>query len=186
MQPTAPVQVTERRRLRKLAILLALTALGLAHWLFGNVYEAVVVAPNWEFSFEAERVLRRQAHRLASPVLYFVPWTQISTLLAVAAWRTGRRVRDPDVRTARWLGVAALGAVVTQALTVYVVTQLNLRLFFGNDLSIAETSVLMARWQALNLARVGLEAVTLAASVLALRDVHRKLVLSDARAAESV
>lgn len=128
-----------------------LALLGLAQWFFGNLYEAVVLAPNLLSGTYAQLQAWQGYFTSTNPVYYYVPLTQLAAMAGwVAWWRapvgTGRR---------RWLGRAALLSLLATLLTGYIVTQLNLALFFGPLASIrAQLPALALRWNVLNLVRV--------------------------------
>ncbi|WP_137812585.1 anthrone oxygenase family protein [Gandjariella thermophila] len=132
--------------------------LGLAHWFFGNAYEAVVDVPRLLADAQPRRAPRLLA--AGSPVRYYAPVAPV-TLAATAAtladgWRFGDRRR-----------VATAGAAVVSAvgLTGYLVLTTNRRLLQSPEpLAEAERRVLVARWHRVNLVR--LAALTVAAAAL--------------------
>jgi hypothetical protein len=123
------------RRDRTLRWLLIISILGFTHWFFGNLYEQIVLAPN-TLSLGVEGLqLWRQFFQFSNPIYYFIPISPISVLATVAAlaigWHTPTKQR-------KWLIGAASFALFTGLLTVYIVTQINLKLYFGtlsNDVS---------------------------------------------------
>lgn len=155
-----------RTRRRVLVVLLALAVLGHAHWFFGNLYEAVVLIP--QFAAAPEQRLPISAGGVlvpGSPALYYVPMLPLTVPAALAAlavgWRFGRVVRG------ELLGAAIL-SVSAALLGVYIITQLNFPLFFDPSTGVARLEVLLWRWAILNYVRVGLVGVALVLLLLAL------------------
>ncbi|CCG98609.1 hypothetical protein FAES_0598 [Fibrella aestuarina BUZ 2] len=101
---------------------------GLLLWFFGNLYEEVILMPNW---LVAPLDVLHAYNRFYSVVLqyhYYVPITQLAVLTLV--WLCFRqnpaRLVAPAAlkRAAIWGGVGTL-------LTVLIVLQLNVKLFLG-------------------------------------------------------
>ncbi|MBD2723637.1 hypothetical protein [Hymenobacter armeniacus] len=133
--------------------LLLFGLLGTAQWFFGNFYEAVVLAPNMLSSTAAKLAAWQGYFTSTNPIFYYVPLTQLAMAAVWASWYrapAGSRLRG-RLAKASLLGLAAL------LLTGYIVTQLNLQLFFG-DLAAqqAQLPAMALRWNVLNLVRVGL------------------------------
>jgi hypothetical protein len=55
--------------------------IGLAYWLFGNLYEEIVFSPNWIMNSQVQLKRLNEFFVNTSPTIYFVPVTQIVTLL---------------------------------------------------------------------------------------------------------
>ncbi len=136
---------------------LTLTAvIGMAYWLFGNLYEAIVFSPNWIEDSPAQFARLHGFFGNTSPTLYFVPLTQLATILVWVLWRRNRH--DEARRDYRRAGVAAL---LLTALTVYIVAML-IPVMFGDDY-LADPDRLHAtawQWNALNVLRMILTATT--------------------------
>jgi hypothetical protein len=155
-------------------ILLVLALAGLAQWFFGNLYEAVVTVPNWRIPFEYE-VLTGQSQNAERTIWYYVPLTHLALLCLWVAvfrsWRTAGVAR-------RWLGLAAICGLGALLLTVYIVTQLNLQLFFGNGQpDLVRIEVLIGQWQRLNYGRLALVGTTLLSAANSLRLLYRAQIV---------
>ena len=168
-----------RTRRRVLVVLLALAVLGHAHWFFGNLYEAVVLIP--QFAASPEQRLPISAGGIlvpGSPVLYYAPMTPLTVPAALAAlavgWRFGRVVRG------KLLGAAVL-SVSAALLGAYIITQLNFSLFFEPSTDVAQLEVLLRRWALLNYVRVGLVGAALVLLLLALVSATRSARTPSAR-----
>src|SRR4051794_10053943 len=95
--------------------------LGMAHWFFGNLYEAVVFSPNWvmDSSMQMKRLEAFFVH--TGPTTYFVPLTVLApipvwVLLAVnkvAGARADYRRASLFALLAAVLNVVIVTAVVT-------------------------------------------------------------------------
>jgi hypothetical protein len=138
----------------------AIARLGYAHWILGNLYEAVVDMPQLLADAQPSREPRLLG--AGSPVRYYLPATPL-TLVATAAtlidsWRSGGDRRA--------IATAAAGTASAAALTGYLVRAVNLRLLqSASPLDQAERSRLVRAWHRGNLARLSF----LAVAVLALR-----------------
>jgi hypothetical protein len=73
------------RKIRLASIQLAIAVLGLARSFFGNLDEAVVLAPNWRVGFEHEAMTGRSQFEAGSPMRLYMPSTRIATVLLRAA-----------------------------------------------------------------------------------------------------
>jgi hypothetical protein len=143
--PLRPMRASPgRMRRRVLVIVLALAVLGHAHWFFGNLYEAVVLIP--QFAASPQQRLPISAGGIlvpGSPALYYAPLVPLTVPAALAAlavgWRFGRAVRG------RILGGAAL-SVSAALLGAYIITQLNFPLFYEPGTGVAQLEVMLRRW----------------------------------------
>jgi len=141
--------------LTKPLVLMALV--GMLHWLFGNLYEAVVIAPNWVV--DAPRQLER-LHGFfvqTSPSVYFVP---ISLLAPLLVWLALAVHRGPVAK--KPLRYASLFAGLASVLNAFIVGTIVSRLF-GESYGSEPATVLHAlcvRWNALNAVRMILTAAT--------------------------
>ncbi len=124
---------------------------GLALWFFGNLYEEVVLMPNWvAASLDTLRAYTRY-FAVVIQYHYYVPITQLAVLvLLVLAYRFELHPLRPALRRAGWWGLAGV------ALTVPIVVFLNTQLFLG-DLSLTEADAHRLGWYWLggNLLRLG-------------------------------
>ena len=144
--------------------------LGMAYWFFGNLYEAVVFSPNWVEDSPTQFARLHGFFDNTGPTLYFVPLTQLATVLVwVLWWRNRDDEVKPDYRRA---GVSAL---LLTALTAYIVMALIPRMF-GADYLARSDSLTAAAWQwnVLNVVRMALTAVTAWYLFSAFRKLDRK------------
>lgn len=144
---------------RWLRPVLILSLFGHAHWFFGNLYEAIAVAPNWLDDTRAAIESWRAFSRITNPAYYFVPLFWAATPMSLVALVLARR--SPGRRA---LLSASMCSLAATALTVWVVTQLNWTLFFAEPLPADETLVadLGRQWFWANTVRLALEAAAIA------------------------
>jgi hypothetical protein len=166
VEPDSP-----RWRERLFVIGASVVIAGLAAWLFGNVYEEIVIVPNFVFGdVHAAMIAFRTLFRTTNPVFYYAavgPLVVLSTgLTTFAAWREPRR------RARLLLVLACVG--LAGLLSVYIVIGINLRLFFGpvfDDDAVARG--LAVQWLVLNLLRVALVATAMTLAVRARTEAPR-------------
>ncbi|MCW2655342.1 MAG: putative rane protein [Mycobacterium sp.] len=146
------------------ALLLDAAQLGIAQWLFGNVYEAVVRIPEL-LSDQASAVSADERPRsilgAGSPVRYYAAGAPLTTVAIVAALIAAPQ----DSRSRRWLR-AAIGCWLGGAVvTAYLVRTVNLPLFFSSQpLPADKRSTLIRTWYRWNAARIAAAAAALAAA----------------------
>lgn len=132
----------------------AAARLGLAHWIFGNLYEAVVDIPG--LLADAPEHGPKGPLDARSPLRYYAPLAPV-TLAATAVtvargWRAGNR---PAAVT------AAAGAAAAVGLTVHMVRSFALPLFRGAlPADAAERRGLIRNWHRANVARMAAGTVT--------------------------
>jgi hypothetical protein len=131
-------------------------AIGMAYWFFGNLYEAIVFSPNWIEDSPAQFTRLNEFFTNTGPTLYFVPLTQLATILVWALWW---RNRDDEVR--RDYRNAGIAALVLTALTAYIVAAVIPRMF-GDDYlaNPGGTSAAAWQWNVLNVVRMALTGAT--------------------------
>lgn len=112
-------------RIVRLLLLVALVAL--AWWLFGNLYEAIVISPNWVIDTPAQLQRLNEFFQRTSPTTYFVPMSQLA-LLALWTGLILGRARLPR-REAVAVGVLS---VALAGLTAVIVSVL-IPALFGPD-----------------------------------------------------
>lgn len=130
--------------------------IGLAYWFFGNLYEAIVISPNWIVD-SAEQLTRLNGFFVnTGPTLFFVPLTFVATALV---WMLLLVNRDSELRV--HYRKASLLALALTVLNIVIVTTLVTRLFGADYLSYAdELSTYAWRWNVLNVIRMLLTAAT--------------------------
>ncbi len=126
-----------------------ITLFGLAMWFFGNLYEGIVLAPNQLVDTIEKLEIWDQYFTVTNPIFYFVPITHLAVILIwILAFN-----RKLSYDVAKDIKKSAVILFLAEVVTVYIVTQLNLSLFFGEEFS--QKSIFKVRlWNVLNLLRV--------------------------------
>lgn len=130
---------------------------GMLHWLFGNLYEAVVIAPNWVVDTPQQLDRLHALFARTSPTTYFVPITFLAPLLVWVAWAVQRRAA-----AAAELKRASLFALLATAVNAFIVATIITRIFGDGYTSEAASELhgLCVRWNLLNTLRMALTAAT--------------------------
>lgn len=145
---------------------------GLAWWLFGNLYEAIVFSPNWVVDSPAQLKRLNDFYVHTSPVIYFVPVTQLATVLVWILFFVHKTTAvKPDLKKASVFALLATG------LNVFIVSTIVLKLF-GTDYAAYGDylSTLTWRWNFLNGVRILLVGTTFYFLFNAYRKMDRLLV----------
>lgn len=130
---------------RAIRFFVGFTIAGLAHWFFGNLYETVVFTPNTLINPAEALTYWNAFTRVTNPVWYFIPMSPLTFLASLVAYVLGRNGR-PTLR--KWLLRTLLLTTLATVLTIYIVTQINLKVFFsGMDLSAHHDWVNRTIWQ---------------------------------------
>lgn len=156
---------------RALRPLLLLALIGLAWWFFGNLYEAIVISPNWVVDSPAQLTRLHGFFVVTSPTAYFVPVTLIGILLMWIALFIGRRVLPH--RTAI---LAAAVSVVLVIVTVIIVSVLVEGLFGPGYLDHPEALHSYTWWW--NAANVLRMALTATCGILVWKLLHLPMLTS--------
>ena len=145
------------------------TIFGLCWWLFGNLYEQVVISPNWIVDSPAQMRRLHEFFIVTTPTIYFVPLTQIATVLVwIIYFLNKREVVKSDLKCASIL------AVLATALNIFIVSAIVLKLFASDfEKYGVYLSVLTRRWNVLNIFRMMLVATTIHYLVNAFRKLDR-------------
>jgi hypothetical protein len=124
--------------------------IGLAWWLFGNMYEAIVISPNWIVNSPLQLKRLHDFFINTSPTIYFVPVTQFATVLVwILWWRNNENTIKKDHAK------AGLLAILATALNIFIVTTIITKIF-GNDFEKHgdHLATLCTRWNVLNVFRM--------------------------------
>lgn len=99
----------------------------LAHWFFGNLYEQIVLAPN-QLTNSYEALKNWQGYfTVSNQIYYYVPFTQIAVFVVCYLY-----FKTKDNREKILLKKASIFGLLSIIITVVIITQLNLKLFFGD------------------------------------------------------
>ena len=127
---------------------------GLAYWFFGNLYEAVVISPNWVADNPAQLTRLNEFFVHTSPTWYFVP---VGLIGPVLTWLTAFTNREPALTGTyrRAAGFTAAAVLVAVVMIVVLISRL-----FGADYASygAELTTYAWWWNGLNVLRMALTA----------------------------
>jgi hypothetical protein len=139
--------------------LLLFSLFGIALWFFGNLYEGIVIAPN--LLEDSIRKVRdwQDFFALTNPIFFYIPIAPIAVLTMVLSYF---KTSDDSIVLKRHLKLATVFGLLAFALGIFIITQINLKLFFGDlDKYSSEVHKLAVLWNILNVIRVALLAVAL-------------------------
>ncbi|MBW7676688.1 hypothetical protein [Chryseobacterium chendengshani] len=107
--------------------LLGFSLFFLAHWFFGNLYEEIVLAPN-QLANSYEALKSWQGYfTVTNQIYYYVPLTQIAVFVVCFLY-----VKSSNTKEKCLLKKASIFGLLSILITALIVTQLNLKLFFGD------------------------------------------------------
>jgi hypothetical protein len=142
---------------------------GLSYWFFGNLYEAIVFSPNWVIDSPIQMKRLNDFFVVTSPTIYFVPLTQIATILVwVLLWKNKVSAIKMELRR------AGIFAALVTILNIFIVSTVIVKLFavdfekYGPYLT-----TLTWRWNILNFFRMMLVATTIYYLFIAYRKLDR-------------
>ncbi|GAA4534653.1 anthrone oxygenase family protein [Mycobacterium paraffinicum] len=144
------------RHLNRLSDVLGLAQLGHAHWLFGNIYEAVVKIPDRlaaepRAAAPAGSSPRSSLLAPGSPLRYYAPAAPITVATTAAAVSKGWEIDDAR----RWLAVTAGCSIAGLGVTGYLIRAVNLAVMFATTPPPPEERDRLIRtWYRLNLVRI--------------------------------
>ncbi|MBW4471959.1 MAG: hypothetical protein KME45_16355 [Stenomitos rutilans HA7619-LM2] len=143
---------------KRTEIVLTLSLLFHLQWFFGNLYEEILTPNSIVASVEQINAYNR-FFAITEPYYYYIPLTQIGFCLIVLLALTKTSVPS---RLKTLLHRAAFTSGSAIALTGYIVTQYNLKLFFGNVDRFGERlHLLYLEWAILNGVRLLLLGITI-------------------------
>ena len=109
--------------------LLLFSLCGIALYFFGILYEGVVYGPKF-LDVSTERMLFWKSFTsVISPIVYYVPWVYLATIVLVVLYFTTPKEK---AGLKKRLKLATIFQVTSLALTIYILTQINFILRFGN------------------------------------------------------
>lgn len=99
----------------------------MAYWFFGNLYEEIVLAPNQLDNSYEKLVAWQNYFTVTDQLFYYVPFTHIAVIvLGILYYQSSHKQEKALLKKASIYGVLSI------CITVLIVTQLNLKLFFGD------------------------------------------------------
>jgi hypothetical protein len=138
--------------------LLLFSLLGICLWFFGNLYEGIVITPNLLTDSIKKIYHWQQFFTITNPVFFYIPFVPMAIVTTFFLYFKTTK-ETPILKRA--LAYAAIFLALALGLGIFIITQINLKLFFGNmekcSPDIHQLSVL---WNILNMIRVILLAFT--------------------------
>jgi hypothetical protein len=139
--------------------LLAFSLFGIALWFFGNLYEGVVIAPNMLKNSVQKMQDWQSFFSITNPVFFYIPITPVAVFIIVFLF-----LRTPKENAAlkSHLKRATIFGLLALVLGVFIITQINFKLFFGDIKKYSAAAYsLSVLWNSCNAIRVALLAITL-------------------------
>ncbi|WP_096329169.1 hypothetical protein [Nannocystis exedens] len=136
---------------RRLRGLVGFGLFGVTWWFFGNLYEELVLMPNFLVDAPGKRAHWLGFFAEVTPVRYYLPLGPLATLALVFAWLRAR-AEAPEV--AAELRAAVLAVAAGWGVSAYIVPAINLRLFEPAPLPDELARPLAIRWLTLNAVRL--------------------------------
>jgi hypothetical protein len=116
--------------------LLLFSLFGIALGFFGILYEGVVYGPKL-LDVSMERMLFwKNFTSVISPVIYYVPWVYLATLALIVLYFKTPAEKAELKKKLQW---ASIFQIVSLPLTIYILTQINFKLRFGDLGKYADT-----------------------------------------------
>ncbi len=134
------------------ADLLLFALFGITLWFFGNLYEGVVITPNLLIDPIRKIYNWQQFFTVTNPIFFYIPLVPIAVLITfVLYFKTSRE--KTVLKT--YLRSATIYLIFAFGVGIFIVTQINLKLFFGDITKFsADVYKLSVLWNVLNIGRV--------------------------------
>lgn len=156
---------------KHIEVLLILSLLFHLQWFFGNLYEEILTPNSLVATIEQINAYNRFSS-VTEPYYYYIPLTQIGTLITFYLAFFG----SLPLRLRKRLRFAALTSGLATVLTIYIVTQYNLKMFFGDVEHHGERiHQLYLEWGILN----GVRILLVGAAIFFLFRVYRNAIKAD-------
>jgi hypothetical protein len=139
--------------------LLLFALFGIALWFFGNLYEAIVIAPNMLDDSIRKIQDWKDFFVTTNPIFFYIPIAPIAAF--IIAFLYFKKSMDNAVLK-RHLKIATIFGLLAFGLGIYIITQINIKFFFGDIQKYsADAHKMSVLWNILNIIRVILLAPTL-------------------------
>ena len=102
---------------------------GIALSFFGMLYEGIVVIPKMLDASRERMQFWQSFYRVINPIMFYIPLVPVATLLLLFLYVNTRKQTDEFKKQLGW---AAITQVLSLVLTFYIVTQVNLKLYFSD------------------------------------------------------
>jgi len=108
--------------------LLLFALVGIALGFFGMLYEGVVTIPKMLDTSMQRMLFWKNFYAVVNPITYYIPLTPLATITLVVLYFVTPKEKDIKKR----LGAAGALQIIVLAMTFYIVTQINLKLYFSD------------------------------------------------------
>lgn len=132
--------------------ILLFSLFGITMWFFGNLYEAIVIVPNMLTNSILKAKLWQDFFETTNPAYFYIPFSPIAVLTTLFLY-----IKTPKKNTTlkRKLKLSTIFGLIALGLGIVIITQINLKLFFGEVEKIsASAHYLAVLWNILNVIRV--------------------------------
>lgn len=121
-------------------------------WFFGNLYEAIVLTPNLLVDSAQKIYSWRALFTVTNPSFFYIPLSPIAVILIIILFfKTDKK----EIMLKKHLRYACISLLLATALGIYIITQINLKLFFAHgDIAQSDAYKLALRWNMLNAIRI--------------------------------
>jgi len=109
--------------------LLLFSLFGIALGFFGILYEGVVNVPKMLDSSMVRMLFWKNFYAVISPIPYYIPLVPLATIILIVLYFNTPKQK---IELKNRVKLAALFQIISLALTFYIVTQLNLKLYFSH------------------------------------------------------
>ena len=109
--------------------LLLFSLFGIALGFFGMLYEGVVTIPKMLDTSMQRMLFWKDFYAIMNPITYYIPLTPLATITLVVLYFVTPKEKT-ELR--KRLGVAGVLQIIVLATTFYIVTQINLKLYFSD------------------------------------------------------
>jgi hypothetical protein len=139
--------------------LLLFSLFGSCLWFFGNLYEGIVITPNLLTDSVKKMYYWQQFFTITNPAFFYIPLVPMAIVTTFFIYFKTTKEKSVLKRN---LAYAVIFLALALGSGIFIITQINLKLFFGNiekfSPDIHQLSVL---WNVFNIIRVILLAFTI-------------------------
>jgi hypothetical protein len=139
--------------------LLLFSLFGIAMWFFGNLYEGIVITPNLLKDSIQKLHDWQDFFVISNPIFFYIPLAPLATFIIIFLYL---RTSVAKLILKKHLKVATIFVLLAFALGIFIVTQINLNLFFGDLKKYTEIVYKISLlWNILNAVRITFLSITL-------------------------
>lgn len=138
-------------RPRTYSSLLLFALAGILMWFFGNLYEGIVITPNLLTDSARKLNYWQGFFTVTNPIFFYLPIVPIALMAILFLYF---KTSKEQVALKKHLASALIYLILPLAVGVFIITQINLKLFFGNTQAESEIYKLSILWNILNAVRI--------------------------------